>query len=406
MFYNLITNIDKLYGGIAMKKMCVILTLVITFNLGFGLALPTSARADTIDAILDVLDAINTYAYVREMAKKTEFTMQNQVLQEYKKEWGVSKDDAANEMLHRIFTRVGAAPGNEEILARPPSYFIIPDPTINGFRALGNVIGINLGVFHEFGFNEDMVAFIVTHEIGHGTKQHALRKIEGIVPLEVAARLFAKRYGEYLEDVHLHLAGLILLHIRNGGYSVPFEYEADNAAFEYGVRAGYNPGAAAAGEARLMYFYEDKQDLFQTLFNPRTHPPTHKRVENFSAKLTEFSGNMVTVTGTSVNVKGQPFLNARPIGGRLAGERAFLIAGNLARVFNKSPRPIEPATVEFGTLKLAGRSIITPVPGEPSVEELQNKLNAILGFTANATSSSTTNTPKSSNPQNPHWIVL
>jgi Zn-dependent protease with chaperone function len=403
MFYNLITNNDKHYGGIAMKKLCVILTLVVTINLGFGFASPTPARADTIDAILDVLDAVNTYAYIREMAKKTEFTMQNQMLQKYKKEWGVSRDDAANEMLHRIFTRVGAAPGNGEILARPPSYFIIPDPTINGFRAVGNVIGINLGVFHEFGFNEDMVAFIVTHEIGHGTKQHALRTIEGMVPLEVAARLIAKRYGEYLEEVQLNLAGLILLHIRNGGYSVPFEYEADNAAFEYGVKAGYNPGAAAAGEVRLMYYYEDKQDLFQALFNPRTHPTSKKRIENFSAKLTEYSGNIVTVNGTTVNVKGQPFLNAQPIGGRMAGERAFLIAGNRARVFNQSPRPTDPATVEYGTLLLGGRSIITPVPGEPSVEELQNTLNAILGFPANATSNSASNTPKSSNP---HWIAL
>lgn len=386
-----------------MKKLCAILILVVIFNLGAGIAMPSQARADTLDAVLDVLDAVNTYAMIREMMKKTEFTMQNQVLQNNKKKYGVSQDEAANEMLHRIFTRVGAAPGNGEILARPPSYFIIPDSSINGFRAVGNVIGINVGVFHEFGFNEDMVAFIVTHEMGHGTKQHSLRQIEGMLPLRVAASLIAKRYGEYIPEYQLQLASLVLLHIQNSGYSVPFEYEADNTGFEYAVNAGYNPGAAAAGEVRIKYYYKDKPSLFQALFNPRTHPTSQQRINNFSTKLTEYSGNNVTVSGTAVNVKGQLLLNTKPIGARMAEERAFLVAGNLARVFHQSPRPAEPATVEFGTLKLAGRSIITPVPGEPSAEELQTKLNTILGFAAVAPSQPTSNKSK---PLNSHWVEL
>ncbi len=386
-----------------MKKLCAILILVVIINLGFGFASPTPARADTFDAILDVLDAVNTYALVREMIKKTEFTMQNQIYQNNKQKFGVSRDEAANEMLHRIFTRVGAAPGNGEILARPPSYFIIPDASINGFRSIGNVIAINVGVFHEFGFNEDMVAFIVTHEIGHGTKQHSLRQIEGMLPLNVIAQLIAKRYGEYIPEYQLQLAGLVLLHIQNSGYSVPFEYEADNMGFEYAVNAGYNPGGAAAAFVRMKSFYDDKPDLLQTLFNPRTHPTHQQRIENFSTKLTAYSGNNVTVSGTAVNVKGQLLLNTRPIGARLAEERAYLVAGNLARVFHQSPRPMEPATVEFGTLKLAGRSIITPVPGEPSAEELQAKLNTMLGFSTVAPSQPTSNKAKS---LNAHWIEL
>ncbi|MDR7867824.1 MAG: M48 family metallopeptidase [Sporomusaceae bacterium] len=386
-----------------MKKLCVILTFVVTFNLGFGFALPTVARADTFDAILDVLDAVNTYALVREMMKKTEFTMQYQVFQNTKQKFGVSRDDAANEMLHRVFTRVGAAPGNGEILARPPSYFVIPDGSINGFRSVGNVIGINAGVFHEFGFNEDMVAFIVTHEMGHGTKQHSLRQIEGMLPLRTIASLIAKRYGEYIPDYQLQLAGLILLHVQNSGYSVPFEYEADNTGFEYAVNAGYNPGGAAAAFVRMKSYYVDKPDLMRALFNPRTHPTNQQRIENFSAKLTAYSGNNVTVSGTAVNVKGQLLMNTRPIGARLAEERAHLVAGNLARVFHQQPRPPDPATVEFGTLKLAGRTIITPVPGEPSAEELQAKLNAILGFPADVTSQQNSNKAK---PLNSHWVEL
>ncbi|MDT8900864.1 M48 family metallopeptidase [Anaeroselena agilis] len=386
-----------------MKKLCATLILVVIFNLGFGFASPTPARADTFDAILDVLDAVSTYALVREMIKKTEFTMQNQVFQETKQNFGVSRDVAANDMLHRIFTRVGVAPGNEEVLARPPSYFIIPDGSINGFRSIGNVIGINLGVFHGLGFNEDMVAFIVTHEIGHGTKQHSLRQIEGVLPLKVVAQLIAKRYGEYIPAYQLQLAGLVLLHIRNSGYSVPFEYEADNTGFEYAVNAGYNPGGAAAAFVRMKLFYEDKPDLLRALFNPRTHPTHQQRIENFSSKLTAYSGNNVTVNGTAVNVRGRLLLNARPIGARLAEERAFLVAGNLARVFHQSPRPTEPATVEFGTLKLAGRTIITPVPGEPSAEELQARLNAVLGFPAVAPGMPAADKPK---PLNSHWIEL
>lgn len=385
-----------------MKKLCAILTLVVIINLGFGSAAPTPARADTFDAVIDVLGAVATYAAVKEMLQETEFKMQSQVFQKYKKEFGVSRDDAANEMLYRIFTRVGAAPGNGEILARPPSYFVVPDGAINAFRALGNVIAVNVGVFHEFGFNEDMVAFIVTHEMGHGTKRHALRQVEGILPLQVAAQLIAKRYGEYIPEYQFRLAGLVLLHIRNNGYSVPFEYEADNTGFEYAVNAGYNPGGAAAAFIRMNSFYEDKPSLFQALFNPRTHPTHQQRIANFSNKLTAFSGNNITVNGTGVNVKGQLLLNTKPIGARMAEERAFLVAGNLARVFHQSPRPTEPATVEYGTLMLAGRRIMTPVPGEPTAEELCNKLNKVLGF-PDAPAGVPASAPK---PSNPHWVEL
>jgi len=306
-------------------------------------------------------------------------------------------------MLHRIVTRVGAAPGNGEILARPPSYFIVPDGAINAFRAVGNVIAVNVGVFYEFGFNEDMAAFIVTHEMGHGVKQHSLRQLEGILPLQIARELIAKRYGEYIPELQYRLAGLVLLHIRNNGYSVPFEYEADNTGFEFAVNAGYNPGGAGAAFVRMNSYYEDKPSLFQALFNPRTHPTNQKRIENFANKLATYSGNNISVNGTGVYVKGQLLLNTKPIGERMAEERAFLIAGNLARVFHHSPRPTEPATVVYGTLMFSGRRIITPVPGEPTAEELCSRLNGFLGFPDAKAGVSVAGTPKV---ENLHWVDL
>jgi predicted Zn-dependent protease len=131
-------------------------------------------------------------------------------------------------MLHRISTRLQAAPGNDEISGRPPTIFVNAQSGFNAFRSAGNVISINEGVFGYCRYNEDMVAFVVAHEIAHGTQQHFLRKMDALIGYDVAKKLYAKRYE--LELSRLDFIDYAARQVQANGYSIPHEWEADNVA--------------------------------------------------------------------------------------------------------------------------------------------------------------------------------
>jgi Zn-dependent protease with chaperone function len=366
-----------------MRKLCVVISFLLLFFIGTGAVHPAKTQAGSLGLALDVLTAAAEYAYYMEQWKYVEFNMQDQMLKHYKAQSGVSRDDAANAMLYRIAVRLQSAPENREILERPPKYFINPNQNYNACRALGNIISINEGTFWELGFSEDMVAMVVSHEMAHGTKMHILKGLQPLIGADVLKRLYAKRAD--IEVSRLNAVDYLVNQIRSIGYSIPYEWEADNIGFNYMASAGYNPGAPAASFVRMQALYgPDRQGVFGKLFQPANHPPTDQRIENFSRRLTEYSGNTVSVSGVTVSVKGQVFLAAQPLGEMLAAQRAFLVAGNLARVFHQTPKPAEGATVDFSTVRLAGQAIITPGPDEPSAEDLRDKLNQILGFTAPA----------------------
>ena len=131
-------------------------------------------------------------------------------------------------------------------------FLALDSDDINAFAAPGGLILVTRGLL-KCCQNEDELAAVLAHEIGHVEKVHGLRAIKTgrlnsaltILAVEAGKNLageqlaeVTKAFDESINDI----SGTLM----NSGYSRKLEYEADAAAVAILKQAGYNSGALVA----------------------------------------------------------------------------------------------------------------------------------------------------------------
>jgi predicted Zn-dependent protease len=314
------------------------------------------------------------YVVVKEYFKYADTHWGGYFLGQYRAAYGVSGDERANAMLDRTAGRIVAVAKKRESVASPYSFFVNPGKEINAFRGMGNVVSLNRGLFTGLNWNEDEIAFIVAHEVGHGQGRHLLRSLDKIVGLQVTAGVYAAKNDNDLTAI---LTWCALRHIVARSVTLPQEWDADNRSFDYAAAAGYNPGAGAAAFVRVKAKYGDRgRNFLGDLLSPADHPTNSQRIANFAARMTKYGRGQVAVNKGAVFVKGKLLFTPVASGGQSGEERAYLIAGNLARVYHDPKAPLV-ARAENGALLVDDLAIFTPADGEPTAEELAVDLNDI-----------------------------
>lgn len=118
---------------------------------------------------------------------------------------------------------------------------------INAFAAPGGLIFVSRGML-KLCDNEDDLAAVLAHEVGHIQNLHGLKAIETgrltsaltILAVE-GARSFGGQELAELTDVFEDSIGDITSTLMNSGYARSAEHEADEAAIMIVKRVGYNP---------------------------------------------------------------------------------------------------------------------------------------------------------------------
>jgi len=136
--------------------------------------------------------------------------------------------------------------------ARPEVYagyhFLILDTDeVNAMAAPGGFIFISQGLLRRCA-NEEMLAAILAHEVGHVCAKHGLQSIKKSRLID-AFRLIgteaAQRYGSeqlaQLTSIFEDVLGDIVEKLIERGYDRKFEYEADSLAVKYAAATGYAP---------------------------------------------------------------------------------------------------------------------------------------------------------------------
>ncbi len=127
-------------------------------------------------------------------------------------------------------------------------HFLIMDTDeINAFAAPGGFIMISRGMLR-CTRNEDELAAVLAHEIGHVQLEHGLRAIKKsrwtsaftILGTEAAKNLGGRELAE-LTAAFEGAIGDVTATLVNSGYARSLEREADTAAIEIMRRVGYNP---------------------------------------------------------------------------------------------------------------------------------------------------------------------
>jgi len=158
-------------------------------------------------------------------------------------------------------------------------FYVVAHPSLNAFAVPGGYVFIFSGLLAR-AQNDDELAGVMAHEIGHVAGHHILRQqTEGQV-WSVAALL-----GALLSIVHpvLGAGAIAAAQTMQLKYSREFEQEADYLGLRYATEAGYDPHA-------LGSFF--KQLLAEQRLNPAnvppymlSHPVTETRVANVETTI-------------------------------------------------------------------------------------------------------------------------
>lgn len=158
---------------------------------------------------------------------------------ETKQKTPISKDVAAQARVKRVGLRIAEAAG----LSNQPWEFVVFDtPDRNAFVLPGGKVGVYKGLL-DLTDNDDQLAAVLGHEVGHVTGRHALERASQTTYTQLGLAV-TQAAGAQL-GVPAQAGALLGLGAQYGvllPYSRLHETEADRIGVDYMVKAGYKAG--------------------------------------------------------------------------------------------------------------------------------------------------------------------
>jgi predicted Zn-dependent protease len=160
-------------------------------------------------------------------------------------------------------------------------FAVLQSDTINAFSAPAGFVFITRGLYDRAA-NDDELAAILAHEIGHITGRHAVKIVMRADATSAIAKQVAARSNQTRQlDAQLSQFGLkidkILNTIFEKGYDPQWEYAADQEAWHLAQRTGY----ASDGLKTVLTELEADSGEAKTAFS--THPPLKDRLAHLDA---------------------------------------------------------------------------------------------------------------------------
>ena len=352
-----------------------VLCLAVCLSFGAAVLPAVPAQAISLGTIGTIIGAGVQYANLNKQLNYLDNEGRHEFMEQVKKQYGVNYDPAANAMTARVMDRLSnsVAAVDPSIREKPYNYFVNNDKTFNAFCTLGHNMSVNIGLFAPLNYNENEVAFVLAHEMGHGQKGHPLAGVKKSMPLDLLASIAGANSSA------AQLGTAILSQIGTANLvTKPMEKEADALAFKYAVGAGYNPGAGAALWQRML----EKSGTVKTsgvmeLFND--HPTNVSRRDTYSKTLTAWSNGIVKVDADTgmITLRGKEWFAPGDTTAMSGREQAYLAAGNLSAIYHQAKRPAASVYLQ-GSMLYVGQQPIADLSGEADPQGIADRLKALL----------------------------
>jgi len=154
-------------------------------------------------------------------------------------------------------------------------FSVVQDKEINAFALPGGYIYVNSGLLEMV--NDDELACVIGHEIGHVAARHIAKKLQTqlgySILMNIALQNASVRDVQQAIDVTFNLVQL--------GYSRDDELLSDRLGAKYAYKAGYDPYAMVTFLKKLNE--KDKGDIGPVFL--RSHPYTSKRIEMMEKQI-------------------------------------------------------------------------------------------------------------------------
>ncbi len=305
-------------------------------------------------AVQKLLYGAAAMLYVSKYYSALDDGAQLQFLGECQQQTGVYEDAAADARVQGIYQQLKST-GE---IKRDYEIYVAPDEEINAFMSLGGVMCVNKGALDSFDDGE--LAYVMAHELAHGEERHSVSGVKKRVGLTTALNIYLSDDPTIGSVLLANIAGN---YVSNAVFTKDQEKEADDIGFDYLVKAGYNPGAAAASMAVLRDRYgESSPTGIKAVLAPGNHPATTDRVNKNIKRMYEYSGDHVNVKDGYITVNGKKAFQGVALAGYTGEERTYLAAGRLAKLYHDGQ--VTEAAYDGSDIVCGGTSIYTVSAGE------------------------------------------
>lgn len=185
----------------------------------------------------------------------------------------ISNDRALNRRITRIGTNVVDAAGNPN---KTWEFHVIDSNQVNAFVLPGGQVAFYRGIL-DLMDNDDQVATVMGHEVGHVMAQHAAERASQQIAAGVIVTGVSIAAGESGSDYAPLIAAALGAGVTFGvilPYSRQHEYEADRLGVDYMAGADYRPEEAVRFWEKMAARSGGKTSDFMS-----THPADHKRID-------------------------------------------------------------------------------------------------------------------------------
>lgn len=200
------------------------------------------------------------------ISRKTEVSIGKQVAEEIIDDYGgLSIDKAANERVATIGARIAAVSPRKDVTF---SYQVVNSTVVNAFSAPGGPVIVTRKLAGMMATDDEM-AFVLGHETGHITAQHARNMMNrSVITRGLATVLFGGASAVVQTGVNMAYT------VYDRGYSRNQEYQADDYGVKLMQQAGYNPEGAVKALAKLGMDTSKGLDKYLA-----THPDIPRRID-------------------------------------------------------------------------------------------------------------------------------
>lgn len=352
------------------KIKSLVLAAVMGLSLTTVAVVPTTVEAASAGAAETLIGGAVAYAYVSTAFNKMDNSKegQEQSLARAKKQTGYLEDSAAQARVQRIMKTLEASPSVKR------SYVVYANPSddFNAFATVGRVMSVNKGALDLL--DDDELAYVMAHEISHGEHKDIVNGLKKQVGLSTAVSLAAGGGGN--AAILSNIAGN---YMENQVFTMGQEKAADELGFKILSESPYNVGGAAASMAVLRNKYGDlyREGLNQ-VFSPNNHPKTSSRVKDNIDRMYTYSGNHVTVDNGAVFVNGVNIYSPANSGRYTGEERAYFMAGKLARLYHNGQIQQGSASYSGPTVTVVGQNIVTTPNADVALMVATNLNNSFV----------------------------
>jgi len=189
----------------------------------------------------------------------------------------ISKNPQENEKIFTIGRKIADVCDRGEINYY---FYIIDEEEKNAFSLPGGYVYIYEGLL-EMLDNDDQIAFILAHEVGHIVARHHIKRLQAALGYNLlilaSSQIETSGNISQVQGINLILATLL------SGYSREDEFLADKLAIKYTKKAGFDPEEGLAVLDKLQE--ANKKEGPRQISYFRTHPFIPQRIRRIKQTL-------------------------------------------------------------------------------------------------------------------------